>query len=463
MHKVIINGKTEYADDGVLLSDILIRSGKGVEHPCGGIGLCKKCTVTVNGKTELSCQYKINSDITVTLPEKSEIFSVTGASDSDEITENMCFALDIGTTTIALALVSLDKGKIIKVITRTNPQRKFGADVMTRIAHCQNNGAKELNKVLISEINSMIAEFGIRDIEKLYATGNVTMLHLFFGIDCSSIGVVPYTPRFLESKTEKAATLGIIGVDTVETLPSISAFVGADLVAGLNYIGLPENNKYNILIDLGTNAEIVLFSEKSALCTAAAAGPCFEGANISCGMSATDGAIYSYSERKIKTISNVPAKGVCGTGLIDIISEFIKNKIIDETGFMECESFEIAEGVRINQTDIRQYQLAKSAIYSAVITLLKMKNVSFSDIERMYISGGFSAKINIENAVRTGLLPKELKNKCVAINNSSLLGTVKFACEKNNLKIYTENSTYVDLSADSSFSDLFIESMMFAE
>ena len=461
MHKVTINGKTEYADEGTLLSNILIGSDIGVDHLCGGRGNCKKCTVLVNGKEELSCQYQIKSDVFVIIPENNDIVSETGAVESGRMTQNLCFALDIGTTTLALALVSVDEGKIVKIITRTNPQRKFGADVITRIDYCQKNGVQELNRTLISEINSMLSEFDCSGVEMLYVSGNSTMLHLFFGVDCSSMGVAPYTPVFLESKTEKAETLGIVGVKSVESLPSIAAFVGADLVAGLNYIQKPTNGKYNFLIDLGTNAEIVLFSEKSTLCTSAAAGPCFEGTNISCGMSATNGAIYAYSEYELKTVGNSPAKGICGTGLIDIISEFIRVGKIDETGFMESETFELADGVSINQIDIRQYQLAKSAVYSATTTLLQMKNVSFDDIEKMYISGGFSAKINIENAVKTGLLPKELKEKCVAINNSSLLGTVKYACEKNDLTIYTDNSTYVDLSADSDFSELFIENMMF--
>ena len=459
MHKVIINGKTEFAEKGTLLSDVLIKSGKSVDRPCGGKGICKKCLVTVNGKEELSCRYIINSDITVIFSEKSNIFSETGAEESGRITDNLCFVLDIGTTTLALALVSLDEKKIIKVITRTNPQRVFGADVMTRIECCRKNGVEKLNKTIISEVNSMISKFGINT-ERLYVSGNATMLHLFFGIDCSSMGVAPYTPVFLESKTEKAENLGVTGAETIVSLPSVASFVGADLVAGLNFIGMPENGRHNLLIDLGTNAEIVLFSEKSAICTAAAAGPCFEGANISCGMSATEGAVYSYSANGIKTISDAPAKGICGTGLVDIISYLLENELIDESGYME-DDFEAADGVYVNQADIRQYQLAKSAVYSAIITLLKIKNISFEDIDIMYISGGFSAKINAENAVKTGLFPKELKDKCIAINNSCLLGTVKYACEKNDLAVYTDNSTYVDLSANPIFSDLFIENMMF--
>lgn len=461
MYKVIIDGEIKYAADGMLLSDVLIESGADAEHLCGGRGTCRKCVVIIDGKEELACQYVIKKDISVQLPEKGEIVSETGATESGEVTENVCFCLDIGTTTLALALVSLDNGKIIKVKTCKNSQRVFGADVMTRIDCCRKNGVGVLQKAVASEINSMIADFNLKKNKKIYVSGNATMLHIFFGVDCTDMGVAPYLPVFLDGKTENAENLGIEGAETAESLPSVAAFVGADIVAGLNFIGMPENGKHNLLIDLGTNAEIVLYDSDSALCTAAAAGPCFEGANISCGMSATDGAIYSYSASETKTVGRMPAKGICGTGLVDIIAELLRNKTIDETGFMECEEFEIAEGVSLNQSDIRQYQLAKSAVYSAIMTLIEMKNISFDDIEKMYISGGFSAEININNAVATGLLPKELAEKCVAVNNSSLLGTVKYAFEKNNLSLYTDNAVYVDLSGNVAFSDLFIKNMMF--
>ena len=461
MCKVIIDGEIQYAADGTLLSDVLIGTGADVEHPCGGRGVCRKCIVIIDGKEELACQYVIKKDISVHLPENGEIISETGATESGEITENVCFCLDIGTTTLALALVSLDNAKIIKVITRKNPQRVFGADVMTRIDCCRKNGVAALQKAVVSEINSMIADFNLKKTEKLYVSGNATMLHIFFGVDCTAMGVAPYSPVFLAGKTENAENLGIEGAEIAESLPSVAAFVGADVVAGMNFIGMPENGRHNLLIDLGTNAEIVLYDSNSALCTSAAAGPCFEGANISCGMSATDGAIYSYCASETKTVGRMPAKGICGTGLVDIIAELLRTKTIDKTGFMDCEEFEISDGVSLNQSDIRQYQLAKSAVYSAIMTLIEMKNISFGDIEKMYISGGFSAEINMKNAVATGLLPKELAEKCAAVNNSSLLGTVKYACEKNNLSVYTDNAVYVDLSGNSGFSDLFIKNMMF--
>ncbi len=461
MNKVTINGEAFFVNDGEILSDVLIKSGKNIDHPCGGMGKCKKCTVKINGKEELSCQYVIKSDICVDFDDTKEIISGINESNNETDSENLCFVLDIGTTTLEMAVVDTKNASIIKSITRPNPQRMFGADVMSRINYCRKNGVNKLNQVLISTINKMTALLSAEKLKKLYVSANTTMLHIFFGVDCSAIGTAPYTPVFLEAKSSMAEDLSLTGVEAVESLPCISSFVGADLVAGLNIAEFPPENKYNILIDLGTNAEIILFSQNEIVCTSAAAGPCFEGANISCGMSAANGAVYSYSEKEIKTIGNEPAKGICGTGLIDIIAVLLKNKRIDETGLMDCESIEIADGVSVTQADIREYQLAKSAVYSAVMTLIKRKNISFDDIEKAYISGGFSAKINVDNAVSTGLLPKELKAKCTAINNSSLLGTVKYASEKNNLVNLTKNAVYIDLAADSLFSELFIENMMF--
>lgn len=463
MCKIKINEEVLFAEKGELLSDILIRNGKSVEHPCGGRGTCRKCKVLVNGREELSCQYRVSGDVSVSFFTQNEIQSETGAEIKGEGTENMCLCLDIGTTTLALALVSLDTGDVFKVKTATNPQRIFGADIMTRINYCRNNGIDGLNSTLIKEINKMITELEISNSLDMYVSGNATMLHTFFNVDCSSIGVSPYNAQFLESKTEKGKTLGLPKVKNAVSLPSIHSFVGADLVAGMNYIGKPNQDKYTLLVDLGTNAEIVLYSNKSAICTSAAAGPCFEGANISCGMSATDGAIYKFGrengQMEIYTINKKSPAGICGTGLVDVVAELIDSEI-DETGFME-EDFKIYGNVSINQADIRQFQLAKSAVYSGIITLINLENIDFDKVEKMYISGGFSAKININNAVKVGLLPKELKDKCVAINNSSLLGTVKYAHEKNNLNPYVDKSKYVDLSTNSIFSELFVENMIF--
>lgn len=466
MCKVTINNHQYDIPKGKLLSEVLVDNGFSVAHICGGRGICGKCKVTVDGESVLSCRYIINNDITVELPLNSDVESVTGAEESNRLSKKMCYALDIGTTTVALALVSLDNREIINVVTCTNPQVSFGADVISRIDYCRQNSVDKLQKAVVDGVNNLINRMGGIYCDEMYVSGNTTMLHLLLGKNPSSMGVAPYTPEFLESQSVKGENIGLICTGNLISLPCIASFVGADLVSGMNYVGMPSEDKYNLLVDLGTNAEIVLFSGNSVLCTSAAAGPCFEGANISCGMSATDGAVYAFEigdnkKAKPKTISDVEPEGICGTGLVDIVSELVKNGIIDETGYMECENYKIAEKVYLSQGDVRQYQLAKSAVYSAIVTLLKIENIEFSQIENMYISGGFSAKINIDNAVKTGLLPKELKEKAVPINNSSLLGTVKFGCEKNNLQTYLENARYIDLSMNTDFSELFINNMEF--
>lgn len=466
-HSIKLKDRELFCKDGELLPEVLIRAGVTAEHPCGGRGVCKKCVVKIDGREELSCKYRVYSDITLELPKHGDMVSEVGAVTDGSYTKNMCFVLDIGTTTLALALVSLDEAKTVRVITRTNPQRAFGADIMTRIDYCRKNSVKELKDVLMAEINGMIAELFLSDNEKrkLYVAGNTTMLHIFFGVDCSSIGTAPYTPAFLDSRSESGDILGLTGISEAISLPSISAFVGADLVAGLNLVQMPRKGKYSLLVDLGTNAEVLLISQEHILCTAAAAGPCFEGANISCGMSATSGAICSYYNTggalRIRTIEDALAEGICGTGLVDVMAVLLRSGVIDETGYMECGNFRLTPNVSLTQEDVRQYQLAKSAVCSAILTLMKIKDVSPYDIENIYISGGFSAKINIGNAITTGLLPPFACDRCVSVNNSSLMGAVKYVCEQNSLEKFTRVAEYVDLSSSPYFSELFVQNMMF--
>jgi len=457
--KVNVNGKEVIAENGTRLSDIL-----NMEKPCGGHGTCGKCRVTVNGREELACRYVITHDVYVGMREVSDIVSEAGIEESRAMTDKLCFVLDIGTTTLALALVSLDSGKTVRVVTAVNPQRRFGADVMTRIEYCMKNSVAELQGVLVEEINRMISEMGVEELDTVYVSANVTMLHTLFGEDCSTIGVAPYTPVFLDGRTEKASFIGIHGVKNIASLPSVSSFIGADIVAGMNLIGMPDEGKYFLLLDLGTNAEIALFSRRSAVATAAAAGPCFEGANISCGMSAMPGAVCSfelnYGHSFFKTVDDGKAEGICGTGLVDIIAELLKNGIIDETGYMDGV-YTVSEGVYLSSDDVRQYQLAKSAIYSAILALMHAEGVTFEDIQRMYVSGGFSSKLNAEKAVVGGLIPRELAHRITVLNNSSLGGAVKYACGERDIKRFIKNTRYADLSSDPYFLELFMQNMMF--
>lgn len=459
MLKVTVNGTILYAHKGALLSTVLMESGVRSDHPCGGKGSCKKCSVIVNGKNELSCQYRIMGDIEVMVPDR-DIVSESGARMTGTITDNMCLVLDLGTTTLALALVSFEKC-ITDVRCCTNSQRVFGADVISRIEYCAENGVENLRKAVLNDVNSLIAELGVKGELPLLVAGNTTMLHIFFGENPASMGVAPYKPVFLQSVTASGREKGLKGVSVVRLLPSVHAFVGADIVAGISLVSDDLSEKYRLLVDLGTNAEIALISRDKILVTSTAAGPCFEGASIACGMSATKGAICEYSEQGYKTIGGLSPRGICGTGLIDVIATLLSSGELDSSGYLSSPKRFIAPNIYITQDDVRQYQLAKSAVFSGVIALMKTADIGFEDIEELYISGGFSSEISLANATQTGLLPKELKEKIIILNNSSLLGAVKLACENRDLSDTTDRAKYVDLSQNEAFSSLFIENMMF--
>ncbi len=461
------NGITKRIEfEGVMPLDKLLGfENMHVEKPCGGRGVCKKCTVLVNGKKELACRYILTGDAEVILPDTADIVSVTGARETGKVTENTCLCLDIGTTTLALALVSLDNKQVVKTKTAPNPQRSFGADVISRIEYCANHGTAELQTVLLEKIREMTAELfsecGVSSVKRMYAAGNTTMLHLFFGVDCSSLGVSPYTPVFLKERSAAGKELGFGNIGEIVSLPGISAFVGADIVAGLCFVEKPSAGKYSLLIDLGTNAETVLFGEGTFLCATAAAGPCFEGANISSGMSASEGAVYAYGEDgSYSVIGDKEPAGICATGLIDIIAALVKDGTVEESGFM-AEDFRLSEKVSVTAADIREFQLAKSAVRSAVECLLRRGGVGYGEVEHIYVAGGFSAKMNVENAAYLGLFQKDLAKKIIAVNNSSLLGTVKYATEGCELTDIVSKAEYLDLGSYGLFTDLFFENMAF--
>ena len=517
MATITVNGRAVFAGRNERLAEVLRRAGCAVPLPCGGRGSCGKCRVTVDGREELACRYRVKGDVIVTVPEPETIVTeevpeglvvpgaalgcaasagrdaggpeITGqddialsASESERDFDGsgmvgqdgialsasdrkdgagLALALDIGTTTLALALVATAEKRIVRAAAGPNPQRSFGADVMSRIGYCREHGPTALQLAVVSVVNGLIRRLDAPPVETLYAAGNTAMLHLFFGVDCSGMGTAPYTPAFLTSRSVSAAGLGIVGAKTVVSLPCAAPFVGADLIAGLRFVGLPPAGKYDLLVDLGTNAEIILFSRDKALCTSAAAGPCFEGANISCGMSASPGAVYAYDAAGCRTVGDIPAKGICGTGLVDLIAALLADGTVDETGYLKGGSFTAAPGVVLTQNDVRQFQLAKAAVCAAILTLLKRQEVSFDEVDTLFIAGGFAAKINTASAAAAGLLPAALIGRCVPVGNSSLLGTVQYACGPHDLTAYASKLQYVDLAADPLFSELFIGNMMF--
>lgn len=472
--EIIVNDKSGghkvLASEGERLFDVLRDNGFYTASFCGGNGLCGKCGVEIIGQKKLSCRTYIEEPLTVNLKEYAEnIVSESGITESEILSGEPYFTLDIGTTTLALALVDKTQKCVVEIFNSNNPQSRYGADVISRIGYCADGGLGELHDCLIEAINMLIKKaaekYKINSVKELLVAGNTVMLHFLMNVDCSAMGTAPYTPSFLDSQEVSGESIGISYVENVRTLPCFAAFAGADIFAGMNAVDIPEDGKYSLLIDLGTNAEIALFSKDEIIVTSAAAGPCFEGANIICGMSALSGAVSSFKLnngiKEIKTVGNNNPIGICGTGLIDIIAELLRNGEIDETGYLKKEKpYNIFGDVSVYQEDIRQFQVAKSAVRSAVEVLLNKTGIGCSDIDTLYLSGGFSSFINIGNAAFCGLFPNELSEKCKPISNSSLLGTVNFALNNFKLKI-SENQRYIDLMTDGEFSEKFLGNINF--
>ena len=456
--------KTVTAKSGEILSDTLRREGIAVDMPCGGNGSCHKCRVIVDGREELCCRYKVTGDISVTLSANGQIRSAKLRDEKEYDGGSVFIALDLGTTTIAAALCSLDGG-IVKSMLADNPQRAYGSDVMSRIAYSTQHGIGELNIAIIERLNGMIFELlayaGGRMPEFITLAGNTTMTSIAAGRDVSSMGVYPYTPSYTGGEKICGAALGLNVNCDVYIMPCVSAFVGADIVMGLLYAGKPQKDKWNILLDLGTNAETVIYSRDKIICTSAAAGPCFEGAGISCGMSAVPGALCSIDENSFAVIDNAAPEGVCATGLIDAVAMLIKKGECDESGYMENESAALAGNVSLIRSDIRCYQLAKAAVCSAVDVLMRLAGADFADIDKFFVAGGFSSKLNVGNAVLTGLFPAGLADKFTPLDNSCLGGLIGFPRDFDNAKKICKTAEYVDLSLNSDFMDLYVENMLF--
>jgi uncharacterized 2Fe-2S/4Fe-4S cluster protein (DUF4445 family) len=390
-------------------------------------------------------------------------------------------AIDIGTTTVVLYLINLISGSILHTKGVLNPQARYGADVISRIQHCsQPGGIKLLQSEIINAINNELVAFAERigidsnSIVKITVAGNTTMLHLLLGVDPTSIAMAPFTPVFTEEKKLSNIDLGLRANKEAEItlLPSISAYVGADIVAGLASLDPPENIKNYLFIDIGTNGEIALVTPSKIWCCASAAGPAFEGASISCGMGAFAGAIASYNNpESFCTIANQPAVGICGSGLIDIVSYLLNQKIVSGDGVMEND-FVVGKNkaekqtILINQQDIREVQLAKAAIMAGIQILVKAAKLDFEKIDALFLAGGFGNYIIIDSAIRIGLLPYKMKDKIIVIGNTSGTGACLALTSELFGKITSEvvqKAHYVELSTQEDFVLEYAMQMSFPE
>ena len=467
------------AEGGERLYDVLARNGVEISAPCGGFGRCGKCRVSAKGKirtehdgTCLACQTIIEGDCEVYHHENQSKILTTGTArivKTDGL-EGVGLAVDIGTTTLAAYLLDLKHGDALVSSSMLNPQRIHGADVISRLNYaCQEKkNATELHEEIHKGIRQLLKEMLEKacrneDVSKVPCAfvGNTVMMHFLGNYCANGIARAPYMPYYtamhIRNFEEGRSILG----------GCISGYVGADTIAAMLACDLDKANDTVLLIDIGTNGEIVLKHGDQMMCCSCAAGPAFEGAHIACGIGAVEGAIdHVYKTEKgvaYSTIGSKKAIGICGSGLMDIVAYLVENEYVNAMGRMK-ESFIIDEDIRVEPQDIREVQLAKAAIAAGIEILIRNMGIETEDIERVLLAGGFGNYMDVRSACRIGLIPEMLLGRIQCVGNAAgdgarmLLLSKEYRDRAEKMRMHTE---YIDLAAEEDFQDIYTENLLF--
>lgn len=459
MMKIPINLVNE-TEETIL--ELLTRQGYSLSC-CGGNGICGRCKVRfLKGATlpsvadrktftpdelragyRLACLSRPKGECTVEVHfmEDKKIEVVTQnllpAQSLDKSAGTYFLAVDLGTTTIAMQAIAENTGKVVGTYGALNPQRRFGKDVIARIQAGNAGKLSALQEAVMQALKDGISylQKGGLSFTRIILAGNTTMIHLLMGYSVEGLGSYPFHPEtldWIETKIQNIQTF---------LLPGISTFVGGDIVSGIYQLGIHKAEEKTLLVDLGTNGEIVVGDKNKLLVTATAAGPAFEGG---------------------------PLAGIIGSDMITLVSTMLKEKVIDETGKLEeryeKEGYPIA-GIRITQKDIRNLQLAKAAIRTGIDTLLACCRISYDEIQQVYLAGGFGYYLQVEDAKRIGLLPKELIEKVKTVGNTSLGGAILLGQKekiRKELNPILEKAENINLATLENFGEKYLEALNFS-
>lgn len=493
-----INGQSHGVPAGSLLSDSLPR-GCGVELPCGGLGRCGKCRVSVRGLltppdaqerahltpgeldagVRLACRARVLGDCSVTVgTEHHEVVCTAGAAPTvggQYLFQEYGAAVDLGTTTLAARIYG--KEGLLAEGGATNPQTRYGADVISRVGHALTGGASELAACIRGGISELLTDLcmhaGIlpRQLDALVITGNTAMLYLLTGADPDCLSHAPFTADRLFGETLRGEELDLPCLNAAVYLPRcVSAFVGADFVTAALCTGLCTGEKSRLLADVGTNGELGLWHKGELLCCSTAAGPAFEGAGLSMGMRGRAGAIdHVWLENGFlhtHVLGEATPTGICGSGVVDALACLLELGALDETGRLDREPAVLALPVCLTQQDVRMVQLAKSAIHAGLSVLLQTEGLSAGEVERLDVAGGFGSYLDIKNAGRIGLLPEELLPRVRVVGNAALAGAAMLLTDRGLLaqaETLAQSGKTVDLSRSAAFLTAYTEGMLFPE
>lgn len=488
--------KTEYieANPGDNLLDLLRGHGFYVPAACGGKGACGKCRVRVtdgsfdgdvcdeNGFV-LSCKSFVREDAAVEIPEvrgggldRSFAVRALGGDGTGYVA-----ACDIGTTTLAAELVDASTGSVLGRMSKLNPQGAYGADVISRIVACGEGALGEMRDCVQAAVRGMLGELADAanvSVDVLTVAGNTTMQHLFLGVDPTSIGRYPFTPVFTEERVFSGSELGM-RADSVRVMPSASGYFGADAVAGVYAVGMDGGSRTRLFVDIGTNGEIALRVGDRLMCASTAAGPALEGACIECGVGGIAGAIDRVrcedGRLVFHTVGDAPAVGICGCGLVDLIAELLRSGVIDESGLLaedspyanarvEDDKIMLTDSIWLSQQDVRQFQLAKSAVHAGIAALCDAAGVAPGDVDEVLIAGGLGYYLDIPHTLATGILPRAFAGKVRVVGNTSLHGAALAAVSesaRNQIARIAADCRIVELNESPVFADAYMMGMMF--
>lgn len=437
--------------------------------------------------------------VTVTIACKDDHLEILSIEPGDTSSNNYGFAFDIGTTTVAGQLLDMNSKEPLGGMISFNRQAAYGSDVITRIIYAQSaDGLDNLSSTVVDNINDIVehlcAASSVRasDVNSFMFAGNMTMMHLLLGIDPSNIRRAPYIPAATSFPAIHPSELGIKAnpKGLCSFLPGVSSYIGGDIVSGVLACGLHEAEELTILIDIGTNGEVVLGNREWMMGAAASAGPAFEGSGLKCGMKAVKGAVQKVAidenlDVNASTIDSSPARGICGSGYIDLLCQMLKRKVIGRNGKIDptlksgrirktgtglefvvvfADKSEGGRDIVIDEDDIDNLKRSKAAIYSAIIALLRKIDTDVSGVKKIYIAGGFGNYLNIENSVFIGLLPDTDRGVYEFIGNSSLAGArMSLLSHEAYTKAFDihKGITYVDLSGEPNYMDEYVASLFF--
>ena len=490
-------GRKISAEPGQTLLEALRRQGLAPDAPCGGNGKCGKCTMLVDENPVLSCQYVIAGDITVQSAARADSTRVLAQGDGARtemapLRSGCLAAFDIGTTTIVCYLLDGVSGDVLAVRSAVNPQESFGADVISRIQHALAGSLDILTTLLRGEMSALLAKACAdasktpRQVGVVSFVGNPCMQQLFLGISPRNLAEIPFAPvlnhcqvlearHFLPECTNAALVV----------VPDISGYVGADTVGCILSTGMDHAEPMTLMVDIGTNGEMVLGNRRRLTACATAAGPALEGARIRFGMRGCQGAIdHVWLENgalQCSVIGGGTAVGICGSGLIDAVAVLLDAGLINQRGRLCLQEsapvlqehlreeqtqrvFDLIDGVYLTQEDIREVQMAKGAIAAGIDLMAAHLGISTDEIQQVLLAGAFGSYIRPESACRIGLLPPRLLSKIRAVGNAAGSGARRLACnqwEMARAQQAAQQTEFLELASMPGFQKCFARNMLF--